>query len=67
MHREEADRLVACADCGASIDPGRDRGFVSAGGALCFDCSLRRGGEWDGDRERWSTEPSASGLRPEDA
>lgn len=67
MHRDEADRIVSCADCGAMIDPDRDRGFVSpAAVALCFDCSIRRGGRWDGNQERWDTEPSSTGLEPEE-
>jgi hypothetical protein len=63
MHRSEEEERVACAACGASVDPGTDRGFVAADGSvLCFDCALARGGAWDDDEDRWREEPSLRGL-----
>jgi hypothetical protein len=34
MHREEADQLVACVECGARIAPGTGRGYDCPGRAL---------------------------------
>ncbi len=66
MHRQEYDELVDCCDCGATVAPGPDRAFaVSDDVFLCFDCAFRRGGVYDGQKERWAVAPSVSGLADE--
>jgi hypothetical protein len=64
MHRSEERNLARCAECNAEIDPGRERGFgLGGGGALCFECAVRRGGVYDEVHDRWAEEPSLAGLR----
>lgn len=59
MEEEEADLLFDCVDCGATIDPERDRAFaVSPELYLCFDCSIRRGGRWDAYDDKWVVAPN---------
>ena len=63
MHREESDELVACALCGATIAPASDRGYSFGENAvLCFQCAERRGGRYDSDEDRWTSEPSVGDL-----
>jgi hypothetical protein len=66
MHRSEERELSRCADCDAVIDPGRERGFgLGAGGTLCYECAVRRGGRYDEVHDRWAEEPRLAGLRRE--
>lgn len=63
MHREEEERETNCAECGALVVVAVDRGFAfGESSALCFECSLRRGGRFDADEERWTIEPRISDL-----
>jgi len=65
MHRSESRELVSCLLCGAEIVPERDRTFaVSRDGFLCFACAVRRGGSWDEQHDRWTTEPETGDLPP---
>lgn len=65
MHRSETENLIPCADCGVETAPAIERGFgVASDLALCFDCALQRGGRWDEELARWSTEPDLFGLVP---
>jgi hypothetical protein len=58
MHEQESNELSKCLDCGALIAPGSDRAFaISDDDFLCFDCAVRRGGVYDGDRDDWSVAP----------
>ena len=58
MEGDEYDDLYQCIDCGAEIAPGTDRVFaVSPEEYLCFDCSVRRGGQYDADEDRWVRVP----------
>ena len=67
MQRSEDEALSSCAVCGAAVEPGTDRAFVSAGAhVLCFDCALERGGIWAEDEDRWAQEPSIGGLPREE-
>ena len=66
MHRSEEGNLARCADCDAEIDPGHERGFgLGGGGALCYECAVRRGGRYDEVHDRWAEEPRLDGLRRE--
>jgi hypothetical protein len=68
MHRDEADQLDSCAECGAQIRPNTDRGYSGSGGVvLCFDCAVARGGVFDADEDRWSAAPSVGDLAVPDA
>ena len=59
MHEQEFNELTKCMDCGALIAPERDRAFaVSDEDFLCFECSLRRGGAYDAEMDRWIVAPS---------
>jgi hypothetical protein len=65
MRRSETSGLVACSDCGTSVDSGRDREFEFAGAlVLCFDCALRRGGCFDEARDLWSHAPTIDDIDP---
>lgn len=65
MHRSEAEEIVPCADCGAPVEPGRDRGYAIGGErtlALCWDCAIRRGGAYEEDEDRWVRPPQTDDL-----
>jgi hypothetical protein len=52
------EHCVECTDCGANIDPTRDRGLcLSDEHLLCFACALGRGGAYDEREERWIVIP----------
>ncbi len=58
----EAD-LEQCSDCGASIAPGADGGFsFGEGRVLCFECAIRRKGEYDEREDRWTVAPDLTGI-----
>ncbi len=62
MRDEEYDDLNQCIDCGATIAPGTDRVFaLSPEEFLCFECSVRRGGVYDADEDRWTRAPTVEG------
>ncbi len=66
MHRSEAEELVECFDCGATIAPALDRAFaISDDAFLCFDCALKRGGVFDADEDRWTKPPRVGDLPDE--
>jgi len=63
MQESESQELVSCAVCGAEISVAADRGFAfGSGGALCWECSLRRGGRYDSAHERWEVAPRVDDL-----
>ncbi len=63
MHEAESSELVSCAVCGAELCVATDRGFAFASnGALCWECSVRRGGRYDSLHERWDVAPQVSDL-----
>lgn len=60
---EQEEDLVECADCGATIAAGADASYAFGNqGVLCFECAIRRGGEYDGPKERWTVMPDVAGL-----
>jgi len=62
-HREELEDQATCADCGAQISRGSERGFAfGESGVLCFACAEQRGGRYDADEDRWTRAPSLAGL-----
>ncbi|HVU00529.1 MAG TPA: hypothetical protein VHE30_02215 [Polyangiaceae bacterium] len=62
---EETEELIECADCGALIADGGDASFpYGEGGVLCFECAIRRGGQYDADADRWTVPPELSDLEP---
>ncbi len=63
MHREEAETLEACADCGAEISATLHRAYLfGSDGALCWECSLKRGGDYDTEMDSWCTSPRIDDL-----
>ena len=61
MEEQEWNELQNCADCGASIDPGIDRGYMLSDElCLCFACTVRRGGQYDALHETWTVAPGAA-------
>jgi len=64
MEQEEFDEDVeACAECGAVIAPDTDAAFrFGEDRALCFECAVRRHGEYDEGEDRWTVPPDLSGL-----
>ncbi|MCI0652611.1 MAG: hypothetical protein L0Z55_12100 [Planctomycetes bacterium] len=64
MEREEEDELSPCAECGALVPPGSERAFAFGDGeVLCWECSIRRGGSFDAEEERWVRQPSTKDMR----
>jgi hypothetical protein len=65
MEREETEQSV-CIDCGAIVYIEDEHCYlVSDDDALCFDCALRRGGQYDGVADEWVFGPDVSGLKSE--
>lgn len=63
MHREEADRLLTCLDCGAELVPGTDRDYeFGTTGVVCSACAERRGGRYDENRSSWVEIPDVRDL-----
>jgi hypothetical protein len=59
---DEAE-LVDCVECGSTVDPATDRAFAITGeSVLCYACSMRRGGQYDGTQEKWAIAPRLDGL-----
>ena len=56
--RSEPEEFVTCALCRAQIAVGDDRSFAfGSDQAICWECSLRRGGRYDAQHERWEVAP----------
>ena len=54
-------------DCGAPIAEGADPSFAfGTRSTLCFECAIRRGGEYDAETEKWTVTPDVSSLEGED-
>lgn len=67
MHRSEEGELVRCADCGAEVSLRADRTFAfGTASALCWECSVKRGGRYDATHERWEESPSVGDLGRDD-
>ncbi|MEI8254707.1 MAG: hypothetical protein WCJ30_03455 [Deltaproteobacteria bacterium] len=63
MHQTEAGQIEQCRACGAELVSGRDREYVySEEGEICFDCAIRRGGEYDALHDRWVKSPDVVDL-----
>jgi hypothetical protein len=63
MHQSELTELMDCVECGSTVDPAIDRAFaITPEAVLCYACCLRRGGEFDGTREKWVVAPRLDGL-----
>ncbi|MEN8182092.1 MAG: hypothetical protein ABFS46_06110 [Myxococcota bacterium] len=66
MHRSESRELLSCVDCGALVDPREGVYGFGTEGVICFECALRRGGEYDAARDRWTKLPDVSDLAEPD-
>lgn len=68
MDSEEFEEgLGECANCGAIIAEGTDPGFpFGENSMLCFECAIRRGGEYDSSEDRWVVLPSVSDLEEQE-
>ena len=65
MHRDEAEQISSCADCGAPTAPD-DRSYAfGTTGLLCWKCGVRRGGSYEADEDRWTRAPDVADLHPE--
>ncbi len=63
MHREELEEEVVCASCGTLFSIAEERGFgFGEDLALCFDCATQRGGVYDEETDRWTTEPNVADI-----
>jgi hypothetical protein len=63
MDPEEAEQLDQCVECSSLIASGVAPMFALGDElVLCFDCAIRRGGQYDVARDRWSVYPSVDGL-----
>jgi len=63
MEPEEIEELVECWECGTTVSPSEDPVFPFGERAvLCLECSIKRGGEYDADSERWTQPPSVDDL-----
>ena len=48
MEREELENLEVCLQCGATVEPRKERSFeFGIGNLLCWSCALERGGRFD--------------------
>ncbi len=66
MEEQELLELCECEECGASVDLNAGAAFVLEDErVLCFDCALRRGGQYDGRHGSWLVLPDLSGLTDE--
>ena len=66
MHRDESDELDSCANCGADIAAGPDRGYRYGNhGVICWSCAVERGGSYDADKDAWTTAPDVMDLPDE--
>ena len=55
------DSASNCADCGASS---LARSFpLGNDSILCWDCAVRRGGQFDAELDEWTTSPDIADLR----
>ena len=62
---DDRDDSSTCTDCGATMFEG-DQSFASSADTyLCFACAERRGGVYDGARDRWTVPPDVTGLPDE--
>jgi hypothetical protein len=63
MRTEEWNELCNCAVCGAVVSPRIDRTYpFGASSLLCWDCAVRRGGNYDLIDDRWVVAPDTSDL-----
>ena len=64
MEPQESDEgLTECADCGAVIAEGADPSFAfGTQSTLCFECAMRRGGDYDAETEAWTTPPEVASF-----
>jgi hypothetical protein len=63
MHRTEEACIETCVSCGAEVWPERDRGyFIGPDDVLCFECAVAKGGVFDEVQERWTVEPTLTGV-----
>jgi hypothetical protein len=68
MHESEESELAVCAGCRATLSTRSDRAFgFGTDSALCWECSLKRGGRYDSTHERWEVAPLVSDLRRDDS
>jgi hypothetical protein len=65
MDTGENEELTECCECGAEVVPAIDSAYVLDGAVLCFDCAVRRGGDYDAEEERWTVAPRVSDLPDE--
>lgn len=66
MYEEEADEMLECAECGAVLPEGAVGTFAFGDGAvLCFECAVRRGGEYDAEEDHWLVTPNLEGFEGE--
>jgi hypothetical protein len=63
MEVEEWENTEKCASCSSVITRGVDRAYeFSDEEALCFECAVQRGGEYDPDTDTWPIPPNLSDL-----
>ena len=66
MHTQEWNELVDCNDCGATIAPNADAGFVTSEVfAVCLQCAVARGGVYDASQDRWIVPPDVTDVPDE--
>jgi hypothetical protein len=66
MEQEELLEMRECEECGASVDMETGRAFLlDEEHVLCFDCAVRRGGQYDPLHDAWRVGPDVSGLPDE--
>jgi len=52
-------------DCGATIAVGAEPSYpLGEDALLCFECAIRRGGQYDAPHDHWTVPPDATGLGP---
>ncbi len=61
MHGTEALECEVCASCGTDVRSA-ERAFAFEGSVLCWECAMKRGGEYDELHDRWTKAPDVSDL-----
>lgn len=57
------DGFETCLGCGAQVSSVVNRLFpVGCDDVICMECALRRGGEYDEERDQWKVAPQVDDL-----
>jgi hypothetical protein len=65
MEQEDLEVQEPCSSCGTVVGEGLSPVFAFGDGAmLCWKCAMRRGGQYDAEKDTWVVAPDINDLRP---